>query len=197
MHNTSIIISTLTILLGSTTAYAQDDATTIRKAVEPADAWQRGLQAGATVATFIAVGCGRAAMARLDGDAATEKSYSDRGISFSQHRGVHAALGALALGLDLTAAWQQLRIDRERGKREFRHVAHASLFWSSVTALAASAALGIASGQLHRSGDRDVAHGLAIAMQVTGYASVGSSALDLLLFGGHDNATIIGTKLAF
>jgi hypothetical protein len=34
-------------------------------------------------------------------------------------------------------------------------------------------------------------------MQVTTYVSLGSGTLDLMLFGGHDNATIIGYKLAF
>lgn len=97
----------------------------------------------------------------------------------------------------MTAARQQLRIDRERGKREFRHRAHASLFWSSVATLAASATLGIAGGEFHGSGDRDTAHGLAIAMQVAAYASFATGVIDLVFFGGHDNATIIGYKLAF
>jgi hypothetical protein len=194
--NKTAIISTLAILLSTASARAED-MSIAEKAVEVSDGWQRGLEAAAAVATMIAVGCGNGVMARLEGDAATEKSYSDKGISFSQHRGVHAALGALALGLDLTAAWQQLRIDRERGKREFRHLAHASLFWTSVASLAASAVLGIASGQLDRNGHRDAAHGVAVAMQVSTYISLGSGVLDLTFFGGHDNATIVGYKLAF
>lgn len=197
MRNLIVILSTITVLVGSRAGLAQEDSTITQKAIEPRDGWQRGLEAGAALATVIAVGCGQGLMARLDGDAATEKSYSDQGISYGQHRGVHAALGALALGLDLTAAWQQLRIDRERGRREFRHLAHASLFWSSVATLAASAALGITAGQLHRNGNRDAAHGLAIAMEVATFTSLGSGVLDLMLFGGHDNATIIGYKVGF
>lgn len=183
------------LLIGN--ARAESDAPVIRKSAEPADGWQRALEVGAFLAAAISVGCGQGVLARLDGDATVEKSYSDRGISFSQHRTVHAVLGGLALGFDLLSGWQQLRIDRERGPRAFRHTAHASLFWSTVAALAASAALGIAAGQVHRSGDRDTAQGLAIAMQVASYASLGTSALDLILFGGHDNATIVGYKLAF
>ena len=69
--------------------------------------------------------------------------------------------------------------------------------WSSVATLGASAALGIAAGQFHRNGNRDAAHGLAIAMEVAAYTSLASGGIDLLLFGGHDNATIVGYKLRF
>jgi hypothetical protein len=34
-------------------------------------------------------------------------------------------------------------------------------------------------------------------MQVAAYTSLGTSGVDLLLLGGHDNSTIIGYKLAF
>ena len=69
--------------------------------------------------------------------------------------------------------------------------------FENFSSLAASAALGIVAGQLHRNGSFDAAHGTAIAMEVATYTSLGSSVIDLLLFGGHDNATIIGYKLAF
>lgn len=36
-----------------------------------------------------------------------------------------------------------------------------------------------------------------MAMMATGFVSFGSLVIDVSLFGGHDNATIIGPRIAF
>ena len=144
----------------------------------PADGWQRGLEIGGLVATVLTVGCGDELLARMDGDVA--RTYS---IDYDTHRAIHAGLGAAALSLNLAAGWQQWEINRHRDKLEFRHWAHNALFWTGLGSLAASAILGIAGTQ---TGSRDV----DLAMRATGYASLGISLGDVVLFGGRDNAIL-------
>jgi hypothetical protein len=152
----------------------------------PADGWQRGFEVGSLVATVLTLGCGRSLLARKDG-----APDSDYRISYDTHRALHAAFGATALSLNFLAAWQQVEINRQREKFEFRHWAHNGLFWSSAGTLTASAALGIIGTQ---TGSRDV----DITMRATGWVSLGLLVFDMVLFGGHDNSVLFTShKIAF
>jgi hypothetical protein len=156
---------------------------------EPADGWQRGLEIGGLAATFLTLGCGKQLLGRQE--------RSDLGDAYDRNRYWHLSLGGMAVGINLASGWQQWEINRKRTRFEFRHIAHNALFWANMAGVVASAALGIASTQTRANGDLQAAHSLAVAMEAAGFASLGVALTDVALFGGHDNATIIGYKLAF
>jgi hypothetical protein len=164
---------------------------------EPADGWQRGLEIGGLLATFITVRCGMDLVRRQQGDARIERRYSNLGMSYDTHRAGHLALAGVTVGLNVASAWQQWENNKQRTKFEFRHIAHNSLFWTNMAGLIATTVLGIASTQAYANGNFHAADNLNTAMKVTSWASFGITVGDVALFGGHDNATIIGYKLAF
>ncbi|MGB8296454.1 MAG: hypothetical protein WCG85_13585 [Polyangia bacterium] len=157
---------------------------------EPADGWQRGLEIGGVVADFVNLGCGLEMLRRQE-----RKEWGSG--EYNKNRDWHIGLAATAGGINLLAAWQQWEINRQRTSFEFRHIAHNALFWTNIAALVASAALGIASAEARGNGHLDAAHALGVAMEATGFLSLGSAIADVIFFGGHDNATIVGPRLAF
>ena len=188
----AIVAATLgaLVVLAPRPTWAQDSLLANQAmAREPADGWQRGLEIGGLVTSFLNLGCGLKLKGRQD--------RKELGSEYDNNRNWHIGLAAATGGINLASAWQQWEINRKRQRREFRHSAHNALFWTNIAALAASSILGIASSRARGQSDLDSAHRLAIAMTATGFVSFGAVVIDVALFGGHDNATIIGPKIAF
>jgi len=155
----------------------------------PADGWQRGFEIGGLLVDFFNLGCGLELFGR--------QKRKDFGTEFDNNKDWHIGFAATAGSINLLAAWQQWEINRQRKSFEFRHIAHNTLFWTNIAALVVSGILGVASTQSRSNSHIDAAHGLGVAMEATGFLSFGTTVVDVALFGGHDNATILGPKLAF
>ncbi len=152
-----------------------------------AEAWQRRLEIGGLVATLMNTGCGQGLLDRQE-----RRDWE----GYDEHRNWHVGLSAATLGLNLASAWKQREVNRHRTEFEFRHTAHNFLVWTKIAGLVGCGVLEVIGEHKRTHGDLDGAHRLGEAMEVTGSLCLGMSLADLVLFGGHDNATIFGCKIA-
>jgi len=157
--------------------------------------WQTGWEAFSWGAMFFATGCGTDLYARHIGDALVIQNYEDLGIGMSQHRQAHASASMIASSAYLVSGYHQLKLNRARPTLEFRHRAHNVLFTSVGAGLVVCGISGYLSAEAYERGDLGSAELYARIMQNSANVSCLLGFSDLLLFGGADNATVIGFKI--
>ncbi len=161
------------------------------------DGWQRGLEMGAFSATLFTAGCGYALLKRHEGDPEVTKNYQDMGISMKQHRAAHKTGSVMALSLYMASAWQLYKINLNRDHLEFRHKAHNTIFLTTIGGVVSAGIVGALSSNAYRNGHSQLVGDYARLMKQISYSTLAIGFADLILFGRHDNASIIGVKINF
>lgn len=184
------LILILVLILNNQTFSQQNELKT-----DVSDGWHRWLQIGGVTATLFTAGCGADLLNRHEGDPETIDTYKN--ISMNTHRSVHAFASAAAFGLYLTSGWELYKINQNRERLKFRHKAHNTLFVSTVAGLITSWVLGFLSSKAYHDGNDTDGHKYAEAMNAVGMTTLALGFTDIVLFCGHDDASIIGLKIRF
>jgi hypothetical protein len=161
------------------------------------DGWQRRFEVGAFASTLFTAGCGDDLLKRHDGDPVVSKNYQDMGISMKQHRTAHKTGSVMALSLYMVSAWQLYKINLNRDHLEFRHKAHNNLFLTTIGGVVSAGIVGALSSNAYRNSHPQQAGDYARLMKQIGYATLAVGFADIVLFGRHDNTSIIGVKINF
>lgn len=159
------------------------------------DNWQRRTEMAGWAAMFFATGCGTDLLARHDGESAVIQNYGEMGIELDQHRRAHATAGSIAASAYLTSGYLQWQLNREREQPAFRHRCHNALFLTTAASLFIAGAYGMQSTREYEAGHLDAGHDAGRIMERAATASCSLGFLDLLLFGGHDNASPLGFNI--
>lgn len=161
----------------------------------PDDGWHRALTWAAVPALMLAAGCGNDLLARREGDAEVAAIYEN--ISMSSHRLAHASFAGAASALYVASGYELYRLNRQRDQPALRHHAHNAAFGALALATGTAGVLGLLSTRAYDRGDAARGRDRAEAMRAAGYVALGTAFADLVLFGGHDNATIFGYTIRF